>query len=194
MIMASNEFGQGEYGTSRSQVERLLDLLGAYSSTVLTGRLLEEATGGELTAAQLEALVFIHRHGGCSAKALSEGLRISIPSSTRLVDRLVRKALVDRRESGVDRRLVHLSPTPAEESALIAVREARLARIRKALETLPSAERNDLLALLERFMLAVLCDEQTVNDCGLHCGTKHEGYCVVNEAHQAILGRPIECT
>ncbi len=181
-----------EHGNSQDLLERFVDLLGTYSSAVLTGRLLEEATHGKLTPAQLEAMVFIHRHGGCSAKALSEGLHISIPSATRLVDRLVRKVLVDRRESGEDRRLVYLTVTAMGLRALQAVRAARVARMRQAVAVLREDERVVLLALLERLLLAALRDEQTVDDCCLHCGNEHDGTCVVNEAHLALLGRPID--
>ncbi|HEY3418017.1 MAG TPA: MarR family transcriptional regulator [Armatimonadota bacterium] len=176
----------------RVKLERCVELLGTYSSAVLTSRLLAEATHGELTPSQLEALIFIRRHGGCSAKALSEGLHISIPSSTRLVDRMVRKGLVDRRESGVDRRLVHLTVTPAGEHTLLQVHEARLLRLRLALETLPPGERDIMLNALEHFLTAALHDVQTVEDCCLHCGSDHEGTCVVNRAHLALAGRPIE--
>ncbi len=177
----------------RVQLERFVELLSTYASEVLTSRLLDEATGGELTPAQYEAIVFLHRHGGCSAKALSEGLQISIPSSTRLVDRLVRKKLVDRRESGADRRLVQLTVTPAGGAALQAVRQARVRRLQQALETFAPVERERLLALLERFLLAALRDEQTVRDCCRRCGTEHDLHCVVNEAYQALVGHAIEC-
>jgi DNA-binding MarR family transcriptional regulator len=150
-------------------------------------------TRGGVTPAQFEALSFIHRHGGCSAKALSEGLRISIPSSTRLVDRRVRKALVARRESAEDRRLVHLSLTTEGEGVLAAVREARINRLQCALATLGPGEQEHLHDLLERFLRAVLCDEETVNDCCLHCGSEHDRDCVVNAMHEALVGRPITC-
>ena len=136
--------------------------------------------------------MFIQRHGGCSAKALSEGLRISIPSSTRLVDRLVRKRLVDRRESGVDRRLVILTLTPVGESALGAVREAHLLRLQQTVNTFAPDERDVLLGLLERFLLAALSDVQLVEECCLRCGTEHDVKCVANKAHIALVGRPID--
>lgn len=174
-------------------LERFVELLGAYSASVLTARLLDDVTGGGVTPAQFEALEFIHRHGGCSAKALSEGLRISIPSSTRLVDRLVRKTLVDRRESAEDRRLVHLSLTAKAGTVLADVRAARITRLSRALATLSAGEQVQLHDLLERFLRAVLCDEQTVTDCCLHCGSEHDQDCVVNAMHEALLGRPIAC-
>ncbi|HEX2950773.1 MAG TPA: MarR family transcriptional regulator [Armatimonadota bacterium] len=179
-------------GKSQGQLERLVELLGTYSSSVLIGRLLDETTDGEITPAQFDALAFIERHGGCSAKTLSEGLRISIPSSTRLVDRLVRKNLVNRCESGVDRRLLNLTVTAEGESALRAVREAHITRLQHALESFEPAEREALLKLLERFLQASLSDIETVEDCCLRCGAEHDGACVVNEAHIALVGRPIE--
>ncbi len=176
----------------RDQLARLVELLGTYSSTVLINQQLAKITSGDLTPAQLEALSFIDRHGGCSAKALSEGLRISIPSSTRLVDRLVRKRLVFRRESGEDRRLVHLTVTETGQTALRLVQDARIDQLQQALATFPPEERHTLLGLLERLLRAALRDEQTVEDCCRHCGTEHDQDCVVNEAHLALMGRPIE--
>jgi DNA-binding MarR family transcriptional regulator len=191
MIMACTGESTTQGEEPRGQLERFVELLGAYSSSVLTARLLEQVTRGQVTPAQFDALTFIHRHGGCSAKALSEGLRISIPSSTRLVDRMVKKALVDRRESGVDRRLVDLTLTDAGRGVLAAVREARIARLQGALATLSGVEQACLHGLLERFLRAVLCDEDTVNNCCLHCGSEHDTECVVNEMHVALVGRPI---
>jgi len=179
---------------AHDQFEQCFDLLNAYAATVLTERILAEVTDGGLTPAQLDALTYIHRHGGCSAKALAEGLHISIPSSTRLVDRLERKALVDRRESSVDRRLVILTVTPEGEDALATIRAGRVARLQQALETFTPADREHFTALLERLVLAVLRDEQTVNDCCLHCGSEHENSCMANQAHLALVGRPIERT
>ena len=190
--MAACTPGPIENGEMRQQLELFVDLLGVYTSVVLNGRALEEATHGGLTPSQHEAMVFIQRHGGCSAKALSEGLHISIPSSTRLVDRLVRKSLVDRRESGADRRLVQLTVTEVGEQALAAVHAARVRRMQQTLETFAPDERAGLMALLERFLLAALRDEQTVRDICLHCGDEHFETCVVNEAHRALLGESVQ--
>lgn len=179
---------------TREQLGLFVELLGAYSSAVLTDRLLDEATHGGLTPAQYEALVFVNRHGDCSTKALADGLHISIPSSTRLVDRLVRKKLLDRCASEADRRLVQLSVTAAGRRALVAIHEARVARLEGALASFDPAERTQLFALLERLLLATLRDVQTVDDCCLRCGTEHFASCVVNEAHLALEGTPIERT
>ena len=181
MSNASDKVGPA----GRAQLERFVELLGAYSATVLTTRVLDAVTDGSLTPAQLEALTFIARHGGCSTKTLSEGLRISIPSATRSVDRLVRKLLVDRR-------LVMLTATPAGEALLGAVVQARVTRLADALGALTPAEGTQLLTLLERFLLVALHDEQSVDACCLHCGDEHDRACVVNTAHTVLMGRPVE--
>lgn len=181
-------------GISKGRLDQCVELLLSYSATVLTSRLLDEVTGGEMTPSQLEALIFLQRHNGCSAKALAEGLHISIPSATRLSDRLVRKGLVDRHESGVDRRLVMLTVTATGVDALAQIQFARMARLEAALQCLPTDDRETLLTLLEQLLRAALRDERTVQDCCLHCGTDHTKECVVNEAHMALLGTPIART
>lgn len=178
-------------GMERSSLAGLLDLLGLYSSSVLTDQLLTEATVGELTSSQFQGLNFIRQHAGCSAKALSEGLNIAIPSATRLVDRLVRKNLVTRCENANDRRLVKLAATATGEAVLQKVRAAHLARLQQALTSLSPTEQAQLLTLLERFLIAALCDETALKQCCRHCGIEHDGECLVNEAHKALLGRPV---
>ena len=110
------------------------------------------------------------------------------------MDRLVRKQLVTRCENAVDRRLVILAATPSGESALSNVRAAHLARLHLALSTFSCDDQARLLELLERFLLAALSDVASVQECCRRCGTEHNGACVVNEAHMALLGRPIEGT
>lgn len=175
----------------REKVEQLVDLLGACSSEVLTAHLLDDLTAGQVTPVQLEALSFIDRHREPSVKALAEGLRTSIPSATRLVDRLVRKALVSRRESEVDRRLVELNLTEAGRTMLHQLRRERVARLQHALDTFDAREREVFIQYMDRFLLAMLRDARMAAECCRHCGADHDGACVVNIAHLALAGQPI---
>jgi DNA-binding MarR family transcriptional regulator len=179
---------------SPARLERLVELLGAYASGVLTTPLTAEDSAVGLTPAQYEAVAFIARHGGCSAKDLGEGLRISVPSATRLVDRLLRKGVVDRRESGEDRRLVYITITDCGKLALAEVRAARAALLERTLATLPCVERTALVDVLERFLRAALYDARIVENVCQHCGSEHNRECVVNAAHEALVGIPIEHT
>jgi len=83
----------------QSQLVRLVDLLGSYSSAVLSRRLLDESTHGGLTPAQYEAMMFIRRHGACVGKSVVRRIGASASHRPRAwLDRMVRKGLVDRRE------------------------------------------------------------------------------------------------
>ena len=104
----------------------------------------------------------------------------------------MRKHLVDRRESETDRRLVHLTVTPAGVETLASITQARVKRLQQAMATFTEGEQVQLSSLLERLLLAMLRDEQTVQDCCLRCGTDHFDSCVINEAYLALSGRSIE--
>jgi len=60
----------------------------------------------ELTLTQLFVLFLLRETPGTSAGALAEELRVTPPTVTGLVDRLVRMGLVRREEDAKDRRLV----------------------------------------------------------------------------------------
>ena len=67
-----------------------------------------------------------------------------------------------------------------------------IARLLQAVNSFQPDERDQLLGLLERFLLTALSDVRVVEECCRRCGTEHDGACVVNKAHSALVGRPIE--
>lgn len=60
----------------------------------------------DLTLAQLRLLMLLRARPGATAGALAAELRVTPPTITGLVDRLVRQHLVRREEDPLDRRLV----------------------------------------------------------------------------------------
>ena len=66
----------------------------------------------ELTMPQARALVFLG-HGTRRMKELSAHLRSGMPSATSMVDRMVKKGLVERVEDRSDRRVVAIRLTAA---------------------------------------------------------------------------------
>ncbi len=60
----------------------------------------------DLTLAQLRLLMLLRARPGATAGALAAELRVTPPTITGLVDRLVRQRLVRREEDPLDRRLV----------------------------------------------------------------------------------------
>lgn len=72
----------------------------------------------DLTALQWGPLLLIAQGKGDTAAALARALDIDTGAVTRMIDRLERKGLVQRRRSTNDRRLVHLALTPEGRHAI----------------------------------------------------------------------------
>ena len=83
---------------------------------------------GEISAAQLHALLFIHTRGGMSITELAQTLSVSAPSASAMVDRLEEKGLVVRvREADPhDRRKVMVRISPEAVREMEAVEETIL--------------------------------------------------------------------
>ncbi len=69
--------------------------------------------GNDLNIPQYRSLMYLRRTPGKSLAELAEHLGITPPSTSALVDGLVGRGLIDRRESPVDRRRVVLALTPS---------------------------------------------------------------------------------
>jgi DNA-binding MarR family transcriptional regulator len=166
--------------------EKLIDLLGAYTVEILNGTVLNNVSAGDITSSQTDALQFIERHSGCSTTMLAEGLRISIPSATRLVDRLVKKEALERKEYAEDRRQLELYLTDLGREIITEVRTARYDRVQKALNTLVPTEREIFIKLLEKFIKGTICDISTLENICLHCGTEHDEECIVGTMRKQL--------
>ena len=164
---------------TREQLGLFVELLGAYSSAVLTDRLLDEATQGGLTPAQYEALVFVSRHDGCSTKSLADGLHISIPSSTRLADRLMAAGrglmIVTAHIGNWDIAGTCIAASGYPISAVYEpvprgwARTFNRYRGATAMETIPTTNRSGIArALLRHRMLALLSDRDVTGN-GMLC-------------------------
>lgn len=66
-----------------------------------------------LTIAQFRGLAYVNAYADCAPSELADYLMLTRPAVTRLVDELVRRKLVARREDAADRRRQSLSVTPS---------------------------------------------------------------------------------
>jgi DNA-binding MarR family transcriptional regulator len=98
-------------------------------------------TALELSFVQGRMLGYIGRHAGASLSALNEYLGVSLPSTSRQVDYLVRQGLVRREECASDRRLVQLALTAAGRRAVEQARREAQIELAARLEGLSEAER-----------------------------------------------------
>lgn len=108
-------------------------------------RLRQEAVGG-LTASQLSALASVERHGPLTAGELAAIEAVAKPTLSRLLVHLEDRELVHRGTDPDDRRVALLEITPDGRRALVEVRTARSAYLRRRLAELTDDERATLAA------------------------------------------------
>lgn len=103
-----------------------------------------------LTAAEFGVLEALYHKGPLLLGEIQRKVLVSSGGITYLVDRLVARALVERRECEADRRARYAALTPDGEALLARIFPAHAARIRAALGTLDADERREATALLRR--------------------------------------------
>ncbi|WP_119070355.1 MarR family winged helix-turn-helix transcriptional regulator [Aggregatilinea lenta] len=95
----------------------------------------------DLSVAQFRALLYINRHAGTSLSALAEHLGLSLPSTSKLVDKLLTRALITRESDPVDRRRVTLALTGQGQDTLSVAANAARTRLAQDLAALSPDER-----------------------------------------------------
>jgi DNA-binding MarR family transcriptional regulator len=99
----------------------------------------------DLSLAQLKTLETLVAHGAApSVKELSESLGCSLANSSRGVDALVRRGLLERREDAEDRRVKRLTITPAGREAIARIDALRLRGLEHYAATLTGEQRERL--------------------------------------------------
>ncbi len=98
--------------------------------------------GPDLSVPQYRSLNYIHKNPGASLSGVAEHVGLTLPSTSKLVDGLVERGLIDRRECTEDRRRIDLVLT-AEGIAILEDSyrntQARLSRLLSGLVA-PQAE------------------------------------------------------
>ena len=148
----------------------------------------------EISMAQFHALRHVAQHGACTIGSLAEGLCVSQPAATMLVDRMTRRGLVERRSSSTDRRQAEVSLTERAKDLLAQIESERSERLGKILGLMGGSEREQFVESLERFISAALKLENAVDEACLRCGIEHYTDCIVNQTHLELAGRGVERT
>lgn len=138
--------------------ERTLNLLGALAlgltDSLNTAVTANAGYGGETPA----ALVTLGAEPGISINTLRQILNLSHPGTVRLIDRLEKDGLVERR-AGADGRTLALFLTEAGQQRRLAILAQRQQQLHLALDCLSSAEQKQLTKLLEKMLAAMTTDE-----------------------------------
>ncbi len=108
----------------------------------------------ELRPVEFTILTLVDENPGVSAKQLALSLAVTPPNITVWVDRLERRALVQRERSTTDRRAQHIRTTPQGAALAREAVQRIVAAERVALAGLSTAERAMLVELLHKVACA----------------------------------------
>lgn len=103
-----------------------------------------------ITALQWRLITYLRRHQGIRQGPLAELIEVEPITLSRMIDRLVEAELVERRADPTDRRAWLLYLTPRTGDLLGAMRPDIDALTAEATEGLSTAERDQLVDLVER--------------------------------------------
>src|ERR1700690_1311581 len=96
--------------------------------------------GSDLSIPQFRTLRFIQRNPDSSLSELADHLGLTLPSVSKLVDGLVKKELISRMESTMDRRQLNLVLTRNGESIINSARAGAKTNLANILSCLSNEE------------------------------------------------------
>lgn len=101
--------------------------------------------GSELTVVQFRVMAQLS-HGPSTNRELADGIGVSIPCMSRLVDSMVQRALIERTGDLHDRRRVSLELSKAGRKKFASVKKAAEGTFVKRFSSLSQQERENLAA------------------------------------------------
>ena len=117
---------------------------------VMTEELRKKAQKMGQSVAHLEVLNFIAERGDPTMRALADRLWITPPSTSTLVERLVKKGLVSRLYSHSDRRTVRLSLTAKSQRLFASLNQSKISIFSTMLKRLGKEDKKQLAKLLAK--------------------------------------------
>ncbi|MBI4280426.1 MAG: MarR family transcriptional regulator [Armatimonadetes bacterium] len=112
----------------------------------------------EVTFAQVYVLRYLHQYGARTIGQIAEGLGITSPAATKLVDRLVIKRLVARREGRHDRRVTEVRLTARGKRLVERFRARRQERLSRIVSRMSGEQQARFVQGLEAFIAAAAAE------------------------------------
>src|SRR5687767_5537384 len=117
-------------------------------SLVFTGH--PPAALAELPLSQLRCVRVIGEHEGQKMLELAHELGVTLPALSQIVDRLVRRDMVERHSDSEDRRIVRVFLTDSARNVLRESHEQRRERIARAVAEWKPSETDSAIGAMER--------------------------------------------
>lgn len=129
--------------------DSLLELI-LNTSRQIKGEMSFDAGSNHITLHQLQVLLFIVKHKQVRMVDLASYLNITMPSTTNLVDKLVKERLIKRAGSKEDRRSVNLTLAKKAEDLVNQAMKQKARRLKQILGYISDADKRDLLRIMTR--------------------------------------------
>lgn len=142
----------------------------------------------EITPALMECLQYVYLHGPSPIRQISNGLEVSLSAASQLVERLVKKNLVTRRDSEEDRRITKVELTDAGCEAVRQARKRKTEWFEAILEAMPNSQRKAFREGLESFLGVALANDENVDRACVRCGMEHVPFCVIHKVKSKRSG------
>ncbi len=143
--------------------------------TVVEGGNLPEPGEARLTSVQLIALKLISQKGSRTLGELAALLDVSSAAACKLVDRLVRRRLLERMEGTTDRRLTQLVLTPAGHDALESYENRKTVMLARTFESFPARDLARTVRVLESLSAALMNRGDQTDEVTVQRGPHLEG-------------------
>ena len=124
-------------------------------STVFHGPQSRAGMQGDLTGAEWDALRLLGRQGLCNMRQLAAGCGAALSTMTGIIDRLVKKGLVQRRHSQTDRRVVLIRLTDPGKQTYEARLDADMRLVLTMLQALSADEQGRLVEMVQKIVQAL---------------------------------------
>lgn len=150
-------------------------------SDIIEQRLLEEVSGGQVTASQLKLLKLVAMADSHTIGDVASFLGVSNAAASKAVDRLVRRSLLRRTEGQKDRRVMHLSLPRSGRRLLAAYEAAKRRKLAGIFVQFPREELRRTSELLDRLSAGIVDHSANPEELCLQCGIYFRERCLVRQ-------------
>ena len=143
------------YLVPTQDVHRIVDLTFELSRCIRCKLHEKKAWQSPMNWLQIHALMLIKDHLGITMKQFARAMRVTSPSATSFINRLVLLKLVARIADADNRKLVRLQLTPSAEKMLTQAMRQKSKSVSQLFHVIPPSDQRELARILEQLVLTL---------------------------------------
>jgi DNA-binding MarR family transcriptional regulator len=144
---------------------------------------IHEALGDEYTLPQLRLLAMVDKTDVQHVTEVADFLDVSNAAASKAVDRLVRRGLIERRESKRDRRAIHLLITQKGRDVIDSFEDVQLKMFGELFGSVPDENLQQAAVLLDKLSIELVNLMGTADGACLRCGIYFRDKCLLRETY-----------